>query len=181
MTQPSRGSYYACAFKMPSLNRSDLSEIEKVILESLHPERYHMACQGFLYNRVCDIPIDSDKAITLVVYTHAPCLRLKLARSWAELYCEDNNSERQDAIERIVNLVKSRERRNLWRFSKLAIWGAPILGFGLLSEVVILVAGGHLSPVMIKPAIGFLLMTFIWWVIAYRVTLYRFSRIHLAN
>src|ERR1022692_4679291 len=103
MAKPSLGSYYSHYFRMPSVRRSDLAEIEKIILDEVKPEQYHVVCQGFVYDRVDDIPVNSRVAQTLVVYTHTPCLRLKFARSWAELYCEDSNPERNPAIRRVSN------------------------------------------------------------------------------
>jgi len=181
MAKRSIGTYYSGYFKMPSVNRQDLLDIEKIVLSDLHPERYHVVCQGFVYDRVEDIPTDAGTAVTLVVYTHAPCLRLKFARSWAELYCEDNNAERDPVIRRLGDIVTRRERRTLWKFSRFAIWAAPMLGFGVVCEVVMLILAGHLSRSMVKPGVAFLVMMTLWWIIAYRATLFRFSRIRLRN
>jgi len=134
----SLGTYFSRYFKMPAISRQDLLEIEKTILSDLHPERYHLACQGFVYDRVDDIPTNVGTAFALVLYTHTPCLRLKFTRSWAELYCEDNNADLDPIIQRVAEMVSRRERPILWRLSRMAIWVAPVIGLGGLCEVVIL-------------------------------------------
>ncbi|MFA5975898.1 MAG: hypothetical protein WC859_06990 [Elusimicrobiota bacterium] len=181
MAKKSLGSYYSYSFKMPNIRRQDLAQIEEVILKDLQPQQYHLACHGAVYDRVADIPQDSGVEKTLVVYTHTPCLRLKFARSWAELYVEDHNDQIDPAIRRISAIVSSRERYMLWRFSKFSIWLAPLIGFGGISLTVDMIAQEKLPGTAIYGALGLLGLTVIWWTIGHWSSACRFSRVHLSN
>ena len=181
MVEKSLGTYYSRYFKMPDVRRQDLQEMEDLILKDLHPDRYHIACQGFIYNRVSDIPVDSAEVVTLVIYTHSPCLRLKFARSWAELYCEENNETISPAVERLGSIVMSRERQTRWTLSKFSAWTAPMVGFGMLCEAVILVAFTNAPVMTVTFGVALLLISFAWWVVSYRATLFRYSRIRLGE
>jgi hypothetical protein len=175
----SLGSYYSGYFKMPDIHRQNLTQIEDVILTELKPKRYHLACQGVVYDRVEDIPKDAGSTITLVVYTHEPCLRLKFARSWSEMYVEENSEAIDPAVRKISEIVRACERRTLWKLSKLSIWMAPLLGFGGTTLVVQLIFLGHLPLYALYWALGGLALASIWWATGYRFSLFRYSRICL--
>ncbi len=168
------GSYYAHYFKMPYLFRSDLETIEQIILEQLHPKKYRIACGGFEYDSVNDIPQDAPTVHTLVVYTHSPCLRLKFAHSWAELYCGDSAGS-VNAVHRIADVVIQSEQTALWSLCKYSAWLAPLIGFG---STAIAFGSIHLGLADVGSlyVAGFVfLCSVLWWVIGYRFNLYRFS------
>jgi hypothetical protein len=179
MPENSRGLYYSSSYKFPRLRRQDLVKIEDVILNELRPQRYHIACHGLEYNRVAEVSPNSKCETTLVVYTHAPCLRLKFARSWAELYCEENSDSISGAIQRISAIVSARESRGLWLWSRFAIWAAPMIGFGTFCEIVILVSTDRLPREAAFAGSAVLALCYLWWILSYRLNLYRFSRIDL--
>jgi hypothetical protein len=177
MVRKSRGLYFTASFKMPALRRQDLIDIEKEILEQLKPQEYHLACWGDEYDRVDEISSESDTAFTFVVHTHSPCLRLKLARSWAELYCEESGEGARAVAHKISDIVRRREQALLWRSCKIAVWLAPTLGCAILSELVILIAWDRIPFSAIYPGLAFFLITYAWWIFSYRTTLFRFSRV----
>jgi hypothetical protein len=180
MARKSLGTYYAGHFKMPDLRRADLIQMEEVILQTLKPERYHLSCQGFEYDRVEDIPPDLGCLTTLVIQTHSPCVHLKFARSWAELYSEQNDDRTAPAIQQVAAIISGRERRVLWKLAKLSAWLAPMAGFSGLSAVVILVSFGCVAFPALYGGVAFLALAWAWWVVGYRATLFRFCRINLS-
>src|ERR1039458_7694267 len=100
MTKKSLGQYYSRSYKMPHLKRQDLLDIQAVLLQVLHPKRSGIACHGFVYDRVEEIPLDSKPTVTLVVFTHEPSMRIKFARSWAEISCEEMAGDVAPALDR---------------------------------------------------------------------------------
>ena len=171
------GTYFSQYFKMPSLFRDDLEVIEKVICDELKPEKYHIACGGFEYDRLDDIPSDMGAAGVLVIYTHSPCLRLKFARSWTELYSGDEGVGIDDAVRRIALIVSKGERLWLWGFCKFSAWLAPLVGFGSLAIVIGLIALEMVPLRSLYLVVWLLIMVSIWWAVGHRYSVHSFSRI----
>jgi hypothetical protein len=172
------GTYYSQYFKMPLVYRNDLEAIEKLI-QSLHPKRYRLACGGVEYEHLADIPSEIEAVEVLVIYTHNPCLRLKFARSWAELYSGEDSTEVNEAVREVSQIVTETERPLLWAFSKYSAWLAPLLGFGSLAVALGLILL-DLLPIKSLYLVSWLLsLVSVWWIIGHRYSLHSFSRIEL--
>lgn len=171
------GTYFSQYFKMPYLYRDDLEAIESEIREKLKPKKYHLACNGFEYDRLEEIPRDTIRTGVLVIYTHSPCLRLKFARSWTELYSGDEGTGIDDAVRRIAAIVAKAERRWLWGFCKFSAWLAPLIGFGSLAVGIGLIALGVLPIRSLYLLAWLLMLVSIWWAVGYRYCVHSFSGI----
>jgi hypothetical protein len=171
------GTYFAQYFKTPHLYRDDLKAIEKVIREDLKPKRYSLACKGFEFDGIDDIPADIDHAGVLVIHTYSPWLRLKFARSWAELYSGDDGSGVDDAVRKIAFIVSKCERRWLWAFCKYSTWLAPLVGFGSLAVALGLIALDVLAMHSLYLVVWLLIWVSLWWAFGHHYSVYSFSRI----
>jgi hypothetical protein len=172
------GSYYSQYFRMPCLYREDLEAIEAIIREELKPAKYHVAFEGCEYESVQDVAGDQAEVHTLVVYTQDPSLRLKFARSWAELYAGESGPALDSAIRKIGQVVAATERHWVWAFSKFSAWAAPLLGFGCVAILSELFALGTPARSLYS-VLTLLLLTAVWWVLGYRNVFYRFSCLDL--
>ncbi|HVO32408.1 MAG TPA: hypothetical protein VMU17_00745 [Elusimicrobiota bacterium] len=176
-----RGSYYCRYFNMPYLHRDDVEKIEAIIREKLKPSAYHIAYDGFEYDAVSDMAETGSPIYVMVFYTHAPSIRLKFARSWAELYAGDLGAETEEAVRAIADVVAGSERKWLWNMTKYSSWLAPILGFGTVAVTTNLMIM-HLLPISFEYVnLMFLCGTAIWWAVGYRYRLFRFSRVDLSR
>src|SRR5690349_8883232 len=112
----SKGTYFCHYFKMPHLIRDDLKAIESILNKELKPKAFHIAFGGVEFDSVEDI--DSSNGVThmLVLQTQEPTIRLKLARSWAELYCGAATPKTLECGENLAEIIRKRERKNLWVF-----------------------------------------------------------------
>src|SRR5437870_3552243 len=108
------GTYFAQYFKMPHIYRDDLKAIEKMIRDDLKPKKYSIACEGFECEGVDDMPPTVDHTGVFVIHTYNPWMRLKFARSWAELYSGDDGTEIADAVKKIAFIISKCERPLLW-------------------------------------------------------------------
>jgi hypothetical protein len=169
------GTYFTQYFKMPHLYHDDLQLIEETILDHVKPEKYVLSCEGMEFTRLADLARELDSAHVLVMYTHAPCMRLKFARSWAELYSGEETTGTKEATRLIAQVVNRRQRLWLWGFCKYAAWLAPLLGFGSLAIMLGLMALGYLEVRVLYLEILFLLLGAIWWGVGHRYTLHSFS------
>src|SRR5262245_46396261 len=105
MMRKTLGSYYCRYFKMPLLFQEELHAIEQIIEKDLKTESYCIATGWFEYKNLDDIPEAATPTNALVIYTHNPCLRLKLARSWAELQAGDDGRKIEHGIHKIADIV----------------------------------------------------------------------------
>jgi hypothetical protein len=173
------GTYFSQYFKMPHLYRDDLEAIEKTVRKELKPDKFILACGGFEFETVEDLASDMKTTSVLVIYTHNPCVRLKFARSWAELYSGNVNEGIADAVQKIAMIVSKGERPWLWRFCKLSAWLAPLIGFGSLTITLGLIMLEAISPRSLYLASWLLMTVSIWWAVGHRGSLNNFSRIDL--
>jgi hypothetical protein len=174
------GTYFSQYFKMPHLYRDDIELIEETILKELKPKKYSLACNGFEFKRLEDIPEKIKTTSVMVLYTHTPCIRLKFARSWAELYAGDDGTS-VDAVKKIAQFVSRGERPVLWKFCKLSAWLAPLIGFGSLAIFLGLIMLEVLTPNILYVMPWLLVFVSIWWAVGHRGSLHSFSRIDLQS
>ncbi len=173
------GSYYCRYFSMPYLFREDLEAIERVIQDQLKPEKFHIAFNGCEYDNVADLEDLTTPAHVMVLYTKAPSLRLKLARSWSEIYAGDMTPGMDEVMRAISAIIGKTERKTLWAITKYSSWMAPLIGFGTVAistNLIIL----HILPIQFQYVnAAFLAVSSIWWMIGYRFRVFQFSRIDL--
>jgi hypothetical protein len=113
----------------------------------------------------------------LVIYTHSPCMRLKLTRSWAELYSGDDGEGVDDGVRMIAAAVARTQRRGLWALYKFSPWLAPLLGFGSMTIIMGLMMLGMLPLRALYVATWILMMASVWWAAGHYFMLHSFSRI----
>ena len=175
----SLGRYFCHYFKMPHLFREDLKAIEAIIQKELKPKAFHIAFDGVEYDSVEDIDLATESTHVLVIYTQEPAVRLKFARSWAELYCGIATPKILESGEKIAKIVHKRERENLWIFGKYSSWMAPLLGFGSIAVTMGMIHIGSWPADSLYAASTLLVFCAVWWAIGYRCSLYAFSRVDL--
>jgi hypothetical protein len=177
--EKSLGRYLSQYFHMPHLYRDDLEAIERIVMEELRPESYHVALAGFRHKGVSEIPKELETVNTFVFYAHNPSFRLKLARSWAELYSDVEDPNAQASLKKILEIVKKNERPGLWLLCRKAPWLAPLLGFGMVAIITGCVNVGFLRPGAMAIAPVVLLIGAIWWAVGHYYTAFGFSRVTL--
>ncbi len=166
---------------MPYLYRNDLEAIEKILLKELKPKKYSISCDGFEYEGVDEIAEYPTKTHVLVVYTHSPCMRLKFARSWAELYAGDDGDGMDAAIRKVAAIVTRAERSWLWFVCNSSSWLAPLIGFGSFAVAVGVIALWNAPGSLIYAAGLIMLAMSVWWGVGYRYRLCAFSSIDLSG
>ena len=176
------GSYFSRYFKMPSLYRDDLEALESIIRKELKPDAMHVALNGFEYDELSEVGDIAGPADTIVFYTHTPCIRLKFARSWAELYATDITEKNHAALTHMAELIPRTERRQLWLFAKLSTWIAPLFTFAALAIGPIFITLGWLE---LRPGFSatilLALLGMVWWVIGRHWTVSRFCKINVVT
>src|ERR1041384_4825084 len=135
----SRGRYVSCFYKMPYLYRDDLEAIELILRKDLKPAGLGIAFNGLEYERLADIPEKDRQTSNLVFYKQNPCLRLKLTRSWAELYTGEDAEYIHRAADKISQIVSRSERIWLWFFCRYTSWMTPVIGFGSFALIIALI------------------------------------------
>ena len=170
-----KGTYICQYFKMPHLYRRDLEAIENIFQTQLKSTEYHIAFDGIEYERLDQIPPEKKKTHVLIFFTHNPCVRLKFAHSWAELYCAETNNEISEGLEQMKQILLASERRTLWRLAKYSNWSAPLIGLGAVGLASIEIGQGRLPTITMFWALGVLAAASLWWFVAFFLMVQRFS------
>lgn len=164
-------------FKMPHLYREDLEEIEAV-MKIISPRLYKLETKDFEYTSIQDIPKDALTVSNFHIQTLDPYISIDFENFSSRIYSNDEDDIKTlGAIHKITGIIEKRERRSLWRSSKLSTFLAPvvILSPFLLMEFYskeIIKSNAVLFVILISVA---LIMGTVWFVIGYRATLKNYS------
>jgi hypothetical protein len=144
-----------------------------------------LAVNGFEYESLEDIKDNPGVANIMAIYTHDPCMRIKFAHSWAELYAADTGepeSQQRATLQKVADCIAATERPRLWYFSKLSAWLAPLLAFGALSAVPLMVALQYVDYRFgVILMLGLAIPTIVWWIGGRHLATRRFCRIDFSQ
>lgn len=162
--------------KMPRLFREDLISIEEIITGELKPREYKLETAKYEYEKVDLIPKDSGVVNEFHIRTYSPVIFIDFSRNSARIYAEEDDLITIGAFEKILKILKNRERKiSLWS-SKVALWVAPIL-FGLSIPQIIEL--GEIKSEKLWIALSVAVLAAICWIVSFRRILYKFSVINL--
>lgn len=163
-------------FKMPHLFREDLEELENII-KDLSPRQCKFETKDFEYNSIQEI---SEKAMArndFHIQMYDPYISIDFCKTSARIYSSDDDIKALGIVKKMSVIIEKRERKSLWKLSKLSNFLAPIL---IWSPFILMM---FFSKEIIKLNIVLFVITvlitwfmaIIWWMVAYHAYLKNFS------
>lgn len=169
-------------YKMPHIYREDLEEIIK-ILEEADLKKYNISTEEYEYDNIEEVPKDLKTTNELNISAGLFDFLLLLGKSYASLRIEegDNTIKSSGLFKRVDEVISKRERKILWFFSNLGVFGFSVL----IAIYLVLIILFKFSIISKSNFLTIIIVTLIFSIIcipiSYRVIAYKYSKIQFSK
>lgn len=160
-------------FKMPSLYREDLEEIETTIKAIPNQSGLKIRTGNFEYDQISEIANEDRSVKEIVISSNEPYINISLNKVSAEIYGSGKDTVQITGVVKLIaDIIKKRERKIRWVHSQIS----PILYSFILTST--LIKAEWLDRLTRQQLIMLIVFTFILIVIGLRDSLFSYSSVN---